>query len=170
MKDRILRALPFVLALGFAGRAFGIAGVLVVGVIWLALLRWRTPQIVTMWAITGVAFVAVVLLYRPPASVSAPQAASATPHAGGATSPPWTQFATQAPSAPDPPAASDQTMIRDATAFVLSHPDINDGSNLQIMRYYLGVSRASLRGADNQAILADAYMHATADPRWSRAR
>lgn len=194
MMDRFWRALPLALAIGFAARAFGLIGAVIVGVLGVAFWRWRKPQVIASWCMAVVLFTAVVLLQGRPAVDSAWVANAQWRAATSAkvvttdasTAGPWsdytrepgaaTQPERQATSTPPvdaphlsatPPSASAQSQWEaDVTAFIVAHPDVRSGSNIQLWTWY-AQSLADKRGTwSNANILNAAYAGASTDPRW----
>lgn len=100
MKQGFWRGMLAALAIGFAGKLFAVVGVLVVGMLMLALWRWPKPQIITASLLAATLFVVTLILPTPHyggqqvASNAAQSAADSTvqPHlstsgpAGAATS------------------------------------------------------------------------------------
>lgn len=77
--------------------------------------------------------------------------------------PAWTTFATSQPDATVEHAHWDA----DAHAFIAAHPDLNFGSNLQVMDGYTKIMVNSARNQSNVFILNSAYAAAQRDPHWS---
>lgn len=156
MKQRFWRGLLAALAMGFAGKTFGVVGVLVVAVLMAALWRWPKPQVIAASILTVALFVVTLLV--PTAHYNQMLAI------GHAPSPPRSE-ASEPSAVPQSDSGAATPWTRDVATFEAAHPNLRAGRNIQIMQ-----SKTNMFVTDampNQTVLQGAYELARIDPNWT---